>query len=231
MLLVQRIAQMQVEVEMMRPNNFRKLITAFLACVFLSGVNFTRADDPIQSQYKNVDSQIVDQAKALRLERKYDQAIEQLKPLIKREPEYYRAMYQLALACAERAQSSSRQEGDIANADKWFLAAIAEKERLSASGNPLNEYTIYNSYGWFLMETGRFKDAEFALQKGLSELDKLPSVQSQQRVLNNLAIVYKRQGRFDEAAELSKKAIALGSITAQKNYVEIQQMAKSKIQK
>lgn len=81
------------------------------------------------------------------------------------------------------------------------------------------------------MEVGRFKEAETSLLKGLNELDKLPSVQSQQRVLNNLAIVYKRQGRFNEAADLSKKAIALGSVTAQKNYVEIQQMSKGKIQK
>ncbi len=189
------------------------------------------ANDPIQSHYKTADSLIVDQAKSLRLERKFDAAIEQLKPLIKREPEYYRAIYQLALACAERAQSVNKQVGDIENADKWFRTAIAQKERLSAAGKPLNEYTIYNSYGWFLMETGRFKEAEASLLKGVNELDKLPTVQSQQRVLNNLAIVYKRQGRFTEAADLSKKAIALGSVTAQKNFVEIQQMAKSKSQK
>ena len=181
-------------------------------------------------QYKTADSQIVDQAKALRLDRKFDEAIEQLKPLVRREPGYYRAIYQLALACAERAQIPSRKDEDVKNADKWFLAVIAEKERLNSLGTPLNEYTIYNSYGWFLMENGRFREAEASLQKGLNELDKLPSVQSQQRVLNNLAIVYKRQGRFEEAAELSKRAMALGSPTAQKNYLEIQQMTKSKVQ-
>ena len=204
-----------------------------LFCILFLSVmaQIAHADDPIQAQYKGADALAVDQAKNWRLERKYDDSINLLLPLVKREPEYYRAMYQLALAYAERAQSASKQPKDIENADNWFRMAITEKERLSAAGKPLNEYTIYNSYGWFLMETGRFKDAEASLLKGLNELDKLPTVQSQQRVLNNLAIVYKRQGRFDEAAELSKKAIALGSVTAQKNFVEIQQMSKAKIQK
>jgi Tfp pilus assembly protein PilF len=65
------------------------------------------------------------------------------------------------------------------------------------------------------------------LLKGVNEIDKLPSVQSRQRVLNNLAIVYKQQKKFKEAAELLKKAADLGSTTAQKNLVEVQQMAKS----
>ncbi len=204
-------------------------IALFMSLLSIS--SFAQTVDPIQPQYKGADALAVDKAKTLRLERKYDDSINLLLPLVKREPEYYRAMYQLALACAERAQSAFKQPKDIENADKWFRMAIAEKERLRAAGKPLNEYTIYNSYGWFLMEVGRFKDAEASLLKGLNELDKLPSVQSQQRVLNNLAIVYKRQGRFNEATELSKKAIALGSVTAQKNYVEIQQMSKGKIQK
>ena len=213
---------------MMRHNFSYKFLALLFSGCALFIAPLVHADDPIQAQYKTADSLIVDQAKSLRLERKFDAAIEQLKPLIKREPEYYRAMYQLALACAERAQSADKQAGDIENADKWFRTAIAQKERLSAVGKPLNEYTIYNSYGWFLMETGHFKEAEASLLKGLNEIDKLPTVQSQQRVLNNLAIVYKRQGRFDEAADLSKKAIALGSITAQKNLIELQQMTKSK---
>jgi len=203
-----------------------------LTCIllmFLAQICF--ADDPIQPQYKGADATAVDNAKNLRLAQRYNESIDLLLPIVKREPAYYRAMYQLALACAERAQSASKQPNDIENADKWFRLAIAEKERLNAAGTPLNEYTIYNSYGWFLMETGHFKEAEMSLLKGLNELDKLPSVQSQQRVLNNLAIVYKRQGRFDEAASLSKKAIALGSVTAQKNFIEIQQMSKAKIQK
>ncbi|GGY79721.1 hypothetical protein GCM10011613_25830 [Cellvibrio zantedeschiae] len=186
------------------------------------------ADDPIQPQYKGADAKAVDTAKTLRLAQRYNESIELLLPITKREPEYYRAMYQLALACAERAQSLSKQPKDIENADKWFRMAIAQKEQLQAAGKPLDEYTIYNSYGWFLIENGRFKDAEASLLKGLNELDKLPSVTSRQRVLNNLSLVYKRQGRFKEAADLSKKAIELGSVTAQKNLVEIRQMAKSK---
>lgn len=214
---------------MMRHKILSRFIIIFFVSFFMS--HAAHADDPIQPQYKTADSQIVDNAKALRLDRKYDAAIDLLKPLIKREPEYYRAIYQLALSFGERAQSASKQPNDIQDSDTWFRQAIAQKERLSAAGKPLNEYTIYNSYGWFLMETGRFKDAEVTLLKGVNELDKLPSVQSQQRVLNNLSIVYKRQGRFAEAAELSKKALALGSVTAQKNLIEIQQMAKSKGQK
>lgn len=202
----------------------RKIMLLVLLGVFAIRAH---ADDPIQPQYKGADAQAVDKAKTLRLEKKFDASIDLLLPLAKREPQYYRAMYQLALACAERAQSTSRKEKDIENADKWFRLAIAEKERLSAQGKPLNEYTIYNSYGWFLMETGRFKDAEDTFLKGIKELDKLPTV-SQQRILNNLSIVYKNQGRWKEAAELSKRAVDLGSTTAQKNLREIQQIAKSK---
>lgn len=186
------------------------------------------ADDPIQPQYKGADAKAVDTAKNMRLTQRYNESIDLLLPIAKREPEYYRAMYQLALACAERAQSASKQPKDVENADKWFRIAIAQKEQLQAAGKPLDEYTIYNSYGWFLIENGRFKEAEASLLKGLNELDKLPSVTSRQRVLNNLSLVYKQQGRLKEAADLSKKAIELGSATAQKNLVEIQQMVKSK---
>lgn len=201
-----------------------------IICITLFGLIACNAwaDDPIQPQYKGADAKAVDNAKNLRLAQRFNESIELLLPIAKREPEYYRAMYQLALACAERAQSTSKQPKDIENADKWFRMAIAQKEQLQAAGKPLDEYTIYNSYGWFLIENGRFKDAETSLLKGLNELDKLPSVTSRQRVLNNLSLVYKQQGRFKEAADLSKKAIELGSITAQKNLVEIQQMAKSK---
>lgn len=185
-------------------------------------------DDPIQPQYKGADAKAVDNAKNLRLAQRFNESIELLLPIAKREPEYYRAMYQLALACAERAQSASKQPKDIDNADRWFRMAIAQKEQLEAAGKPLDEYTIYNSYGWFLIENGRFKEAEANLLKGLKELDKLPSTTSRQRVLNNLSLVYKQQGRLREAADLSKKAVELGSMTAQKNLVEIQQMVKSK---
>ena len=185
-------------------------------------------DDPIQPQYKGADAKAVDSAKNLRLAQRFNESIELLLPIAKREPEYYRAMYQLALACAERAQSASKQPKDIDNADKWFRMAIAQKEQLEAAGKPLDEYTIYNSYGWFLIENGRFKEAEANLLKGLKELDKLPSTTSRQRVLNNLSLVYKQQGRLREAADLSKKAIELGSMTAQKNSVVIHQMVKSK---
>ncbi len=194
--------------------------------LFLSPL--TMADDPIQPQFKGADAQAVDSAKSLRLAQRYDDSINLLLPIAKREPQYYRAMYQLALACAERAQSPSRQPKDIENADKWFTLAIAEKERLAVAGTPLDEYTIYNSYGWFLIENGRMKDAEKSLLKGVNELDKLPSVQSRQRVLNNLSLVYKQQRRFAAAEEMSKRAVALGSVTAQKNLSEIQQITKSK---
>lgn len=195
-------------------------------CLLLSPLAF--ADDPIQPQFKGADAQAVDNAKNLRLAQRYDESINVLLPIAKREPHYYRAMYQLALACAERAQSPARQPKDVENADKWFALAIAEKERLAAAGTPLDEYTIYNSYGWFLIETGRMKEAEASLLKGLNELDKLPSVQSRQRVLNNLSLVYKQQRRFSEAEAMSRRAVALGSVTAQKNLSEIQQMLKSK---
>jgi Tfp pilus assembly protein PilF len=208
----------------MKHLNFLSLLC--IGLLMLSQVSF--ADDPIQPQYKGADAKAVDTAKNLRLAQRYNESIDLLLPIAKREPEYYRAMYQLALACAERAQSASKQPKDIENADKWFRIAIAQKEQLQAAGKPLDEYTIYNSYGWFLIENGRFKEAEASLLKGLNELDKLPSVTSRQRVLNNLSLVYKQQGRLKEAADLSKKAIELGSATAQKNLVEIQQMVKSK---
>ncbi|RZA06397.1 MAG: tetratricopeptide repeat protein [Moraxellaceae bacterium] len=214
---------MREEAVMKRLKNF-----LFLSATLLMLAQLAQADDPIQPQFKGADAKAVDTAKNLRLAQRFNESIELLLPIAKREPDYYRAMYQLALACAERAQSASKQPKDIENADKWFRMAIAQKEQLQAAGKPLDEYTIYNSYGWFLIENGRFKEAEASLLKGLAELDKLPSATSRQRVLNNLSLVYKRQGRFNEAADLSKKAIDLGSLTAQKNLIEIQQMAKSK---
>jgi Tfp pilus assembly protein PilF len=214
---------MQEEVVMKHLNFMQHMCIALLLLTQLA-----YADDPIQPQYKGADARAVDTAKNLRLAQRFNESIDLLLPIAKREPEYYRAMYQLALACAERAQSPSKQPKDIENADKWFRMAIAQKEQLQAVGKPLDEYTIYNSYGWFLIENGRFKEAEASLLKGLNELDKLPSVTSRQRVLNNLSLVYKRQGRFKEAAEMSKKAVELGSPTAKKNLIEIQQMVKSK---
>ena len=211
---------------------YLKLKHVFFIAFFLYAEIFTpqaySADDPIQPEYKGTTVDAVDLAKSLRLQHKFDESIALLKPVIQNQPQYYRAMYQLALVCAERAQSLSADENDIANADKWFRSAIALHDQLDAAGTPLNEHTIYNSYGWFLIENGRFKEAETILLKAANEIEKLPSAQSKQKVLNNLAIIYKQQGRFDEAAALLKKASGFGSPTAEKNLIEVQQMKKTK---
>lgn len=199
-------------------------IPALLLAAQLSCTQLCRADDPIQPQFKGADAAAVDQAKTLRLQQNFNDSISLLLPIVQHQPDYFRAMYQLALACAERAQSQHAQPSDVKNADKWFLAAIATYENLKNAGTPLNEHTIYNSYGWFLIENGRYKEAEPILLKGVNVIDSLPKVQSKQKVLNNLALVYKHQGRFDDAAQLLKKAAEMGSPTAEKNLIEVEQM-------
>jgi Tfp pilus assembly protein PilF len=219
---------MPVEVVVMRHNTKSKKQPALWGVFLLSICLLVQAKDAFQEKYTDEQSVIVDQAKSLRLAQDFDAAIALLKPLLEREPEFYRAMYQLALACAERAQSPAKKDADIANADKWFQKALALHEQASTTEKPIEEYTIFNSYGWFLIENSRFDEAEKTLQKGLAVIEKLPSVQSQQRVLNNLALVYKQQQRFEEAEAVAKRAVDLGSITAQKHYGEIQQILRTK---
>lgn len=129
---------------------------------------------------QNLDSQI-DQARQLRLEGKVVQSTSLLSEVLKQDPANFRAQYNLALALAEIDQKSL--------AGETYKKAIVLGE---TQGVP--DPTIYNSYGWLLMQQGDYATAERFFDKGLQYQDRL-SKNSQQRLHNNLGALYLQTGR------------------------------------
>jgi Tfp pilus assembly protein PilF len=151
----------------------------------------------------------IDRGRSLRIEGKTDLSIQTLKEAVAQDPSSFRGQYNLAMAL------SGTDQKDAANSA--FEKAIATGE---AQGMP--DPTIYNTYGWFLMQQNKYAAAEQQLNKGMKYLDKLPD-NSKQRLLNNLGLLYMQTGQIDKAqAQFAKSASSFNNPGAQRSLAIIQ---------
>ena len=127
----------------------------------------------------------IDQGRAQRIAGNVDQSIQTLKEVVAKEPSNFRAQYNLAMALAETEQKDATAS--------TFAKAIELGE---TQGVP--DPTIYNSYGWFLMQQGKFTEAKRQFDKGMTYVDRLPD-SSKQRLLNNIGLLYLQTGQIDKA--------------------------------
>jgi tetratricopeptide (TPR) repeat protein len=183
--------------------NARLVSVAWWLAVFMSSL----------ASAQDIGAQI-DRGRALRMEGKVDQSIETLKDATAKDSSNFRAQYNLALGLAGTDQKVA--------ADSAFLKAIEAGE---AQGMP--DPTIYNSYGWFLMQQGKYSAAEQQFNKGVKHIDAL-SDGSKQRLLNNLGMLYMQTDRIDKAqAQFSKTASAFDSAGAKRSLAIIQTIKKN----
>jgi len=144
----------------------------------------------------------VEDARSQRRAGEYEEAIDALRPVVEKEPEYYLAWYNLGLAQAKF--------GEVGAAAESLAKALELKERFQ-----IPDATIYNSLGWTHYLRGDYLAAKPVLEKavvqeGLSE-------SSRTRALNNLGTVLLRLREFDQAQDTLQRANEMGSGRAEVN--------------
>ncbi|MBI2771125.1 MAG: hypothetical protein HYX47_15990 [Burkholderiales bacterium] len=93
-------------------------------------------------------------ARKLRLEGKTEEAIAQLKDVVRLQPDFYLGWFNLALAYDERK--------DFVNGNSAYERAIA----LESKGK-LRDASLYNSYGFFLFKQKKYREAAGMLKTAL----------------------------------------------------------------
>lgn len=160
----------------------------FIICVFIASLGImpqlARCDEAIETQ--------VNAARQARLSGNYQAAISELSSVLKTEPEHFRALYNLALAHALHGNRP-------AAADAFERASAV----LDSQSRP--DYTLYNSYGWFLLTSGRLDEAETQFKRAMQHFDQLAPA-SQSRVLHNFGLLNLQLDRLAEAQALFTRA-------------------------
>jgi Tfp pilus assembly protein PilF len=171
-----------------------RVLYSLLLAVALSSASHAQQRDQFGQAVLPAQDQAIDRAKQLRLpygkvrERARNdarQSISILEPIIKSNPEHYRALFNLALA--------QHEAGDYPTAKQTFDQAIAVRQKLS-----IPDISLLNSAGWVSMENGDYAAAEDRLLMALKDIEN-GSPQTQASVYNNLGQLYFYTQRFDEA--------------------------------
>ena len=127
--------------------------------------------------------------------RQRDEAESLLLGVLKRKPDYYRALYNLGLIYLEK------NEADKAVDVLTKAKAVRDKNNLQ------DDNSILNTLGWAYLNAGDFNKAEFYL-KGAYDTRSQNDGPTNERILNNLGFLYLQEGRTTEARrflEESKK--------------------------
>jgi len=147
-----------------------------------------------QDQFQpNVPSTLVDRLGTAQMKRAQGDlsgAINDLQSIVTEDRSYYRAQYNLGLALA-----------DASGGDKTKLAdaiATLEKARDIMEQKRLNDYSIYNSLGWFYQQANRLPDAEKAYKQALQH-EQTNSEDTNRRVYTNLGLFYLQTGDIESA--------------------------------
>ena len=146
----------------------------------------------------------IDEGRLQRLAGHTSDSVETLKAVVATNPDSFRAQYNLALALSQTDQKDATQ--------KAFDAA---EKLVGTQSTP--DATIYNSYGWFLLEEGKLTEAKQQFDLGVQHADLLPD-KSKERLFNNLGVYYLQTHQFDQAESTFQRAAKdFGSDGAKKN--------------
>jgi Flp pilus assembly protein TadD len=143
-----------------------------------------RGDDTSQVLIPSKDKTALEQAVRLR-QSKPQEAITQLEALTVRQPEYYKAWYNLGLAYAD--------ENSYANAIRSI-----EKAKEVRAKHQITDSTIFNSAGYVYMLAGQAGKAEENFKQALDFESNLP-LGSKRKLYNNLGSLYLSTGRYQDA--------------------------------
>jgi tetratricopeptide (TPR) repeat protein len=143
----------------------------------------------------------VSRARELRMENlgeefDVDESIEILQRITEQNPNYYRAWYNLALSYLKRNPDDS----------KLYLDAFDRAAKIQESDPDIKDGSLYNSYGWALLNAQQYVDAEEKLKRGLA-LEETNTSWTNSALHYNLGRLYFERGDYDRSARFLDVAI------------------------
>lgn len=169
-------------------------LTAAAIAVALAGPALGQAD-PFKSQ--------LEAAKQQRLAGNLSQSAALVNGVLAKSPTNFRARYTQGLIELDQGKPSV--------AVLTLNGAVA-----SLKGQPAPDPTIYNTLGYALMNQGRLDESGKAFQKGYAARKDLENG-SQQKLLNNMSLLYRLKGDQRSATAYLTEAARLGSPMARAN--------------
>lgn len=145
----------------------------------------------------------LDMAKQQRLAGNLGQSAQIVQGVLAKSPNNFRALYTRGLIELDQGKPST--------AVTTLSSAI-----VNLKGQPAPDPTIYNTLGYALMNQGRLDEASQAFQKGYAVRGGLERG-SQQKLLNNMSLLYRLKGDQKSAQSYLAQAAAVGSPVAQTN--------------
>jgi len=173
------------------------LTTSFLIlALYANGVEASPTD-PFQPSISADQVEIVQDARTDRLNGDANSAIAKLLPIVKKNPQYYSALYGLALSYARL--------GDESRAISYLKRAEGIRDYEN-----IKDVTIFNTLGWLYLRSSDYDNAEAYLKKAASD-EEINSRETNGRIFNNLGLLYLTIGQFAQSEKAFQKAMQFGS--------------------
>ena len=175
-----------------------KIFSALLASIVLFSLTRVAsvAAQPTDSIQENIPSEQVShlrEARRLRKNGEYSDAIKQLEQILSAKPNYYNAQLNLALAYYN--------DNKLGQALEAFGKALEIRK-----SEEIEDYQIFNMVGWVHLEMGDFTQAEEHFKEALKHENKL-SFKTKKVLYNNIGLLYLYINKLDEAEAYLKIAV------------------------
>lgn len=159
----------------------------------------------------------LDVARRLKRDEKLPEAIDVLREVVRREPDFFKAQRRLGEYLVERGRHAEA----IAHLEQ--AARIREKEKVGDNG-------VYNSLGWAYLLHGDYSRSEQALLKAR---DAQAPLEQRVKVQNNLGYLYMTTGQveksrkaFSDAAPNDRSGFAAEQLKSLDRYEQLRQQRK-----
>lgn len=139
-----------------------------------------------------------------------DAAERAFQEVLRRDPQHYRALYNMAMVFegrGVRAPAGSARLAHFRTAAAWLDRAYRSPKRATAGEHA---YTIYNTRGLIYLALGDLRQARIFLLEGYKHRDRL-SEKSRGRLYANLGYLYALQGDRNRALHFFREGAALKS--------------------
>jgi tetratricopeptide (TPR) repeat protein len=211
---------MRFKIQTLDNDPMKIVVSLFLSFTALLTTSAAFSQDVFQTNLNKSSVQRFKSAQSLRKAGRYQESIPVFIELVKQNPDYFLAWYNLGLAYTAK--------NDFNNGAKALEKAIQVQLRLLEGDRIKPEFTVYNTAAWALMQLNDYDKAERYLKVSYDNLDKLPSKDSQSRVLNNYGLLKMKQSDYEGAKKLFNAALALGNPIARDNLVALERLRKMK---
>ncbi len=184
----------------------KKILTLYLAVVSFNIM--AGSEDKFQKTINPEYSSELDEAVALRRGGNLQEAIQQIDSILLKQPNYYRAHYNIALAYTDL--------GKFTEAFEHF-----EKAKSIRDTENIDDPTLDNSMGWAYLLDRNYEKSEQNFDHAIKNSEQLKTA-SKAKLFNNYAQLKIHQGDIKTANEYLQKAIDNGSDIAKKNSERLQ---------